>query len=68
LDFILAGSLAWHKSPWPGGLGMNEANFQHPRPPGGSLGVIDGVKAQGVETEADIKVRKEFLRKIGYKL
>jgi uncharacterized protein len=34
----------------------------------GILGVIDGVKTQGVETEADIKVRKEFLRKIGYKL
>lgn len=34
----------------------------------GILGVIDGVKSKGVETEADIKVRKEFLRKIGYKL
>lgn len=34
----------------------------------GILGVIDGVKTKGVETEADIKVRKEFLRKIGYKL
>lgn len=34
----------------------------------GILGVIDGVKTQGIETEADIKVRKEFLRKIGYKL
>ena len=34
----------------------------------GILGVIDGVKAKGIETEADIKVRKEFLRKIGYKL
>ncbi|MCL5005099.1 MAG: adenosine-specific kinase [Acidobacteria bacterium] len=34
----------------------------------GILGVIDGVKAKGVETEADIKVRKDFLRKIGYKL
>ena len=33
----------------------------------GILGVIDGVKAKGVETEADIKVRKDFLRKIGYK-
>jgi uncharacterized protein len=34
----------------------------------GILGVIDGVKTKRVETEADIKVRKEFLRKIGYKL
>ncbi len=34
----------------------------------GILGVIDGVKAKGIESEADIKVRKEFLRKIGYKL
>lgn len=34
----------------------------------GILGVIDGVKPKGIETEADIKARKEFLRKIGYKL
>jgi adenosine/AMP kinase len=34
----------------------------------GILGVIDGVKTKGIETEADIKVRKEFLRTIGYKL
>ena len=34
----------------------------------GILGVIDGVKTQGLETDADIKWRKEFLRKIGYKL
>lgn len=34
----------------------------------GILGVIDGLKTKGVETEADIKTRKEFLRKIGYKL
>ena len=34
----------------------------------GILGVIDGVKTKGIETEADIKVRQEFLRKIGYKL
>jgi len=33
----------------------------------GILGVIDGVKSKGIETEADIQVRKEFLRKIGYK-
>lgn len=34
----------------------------------GILGVIDGVKTKGIETEADIQTRKEFLRKIGYKL
>jgi adenosine/AMP kinase len=34
----------------------------------GILGVIDGVKTKGMETDEDIKVRKEFLRKIGYKL
>lgn len=34
----------------------------------GILGVIDGVKPKGVETEADITQRKAFLRKIGYKL
>ena len=34
----------------------------------GIMGVIDGVKTKGIETEHDIKVRKEFLRKIGYKL
>ena len=34
----------------------------------GILGVIDGEKTQGIESEADIKTRKEFLRKIGYKL
>ena len=34
----------------------------------GILGVIDGVKTKGLESEADIKGRKEFLRKIGYKL
>lgn len=34
----------------------------------GILGVIDGVKTKGIETEADVKTRKEFLRKIGYKL
>ncbi len=33
----------------------------------GILGVIDGVKPQGTEGDADIAHRKEFLRKIGYK-
>ena len=34
----------------------------------GILGVIDGLKSKGLETDADSKYRKEFLRKIGYKL
>ena len=34
----------------------------------GILGVIDGVKTKGVETDADIAARKKLLRSIGYKL
>jgi adenosine/AMP kinase len=34
----------------------------------GVLGVIDGLSTLGVEGENDIKERKEFLRKIGYKM
>lgn len=34
----------------------------------GILGVIDGFKTKGIETKEDILARKEFLRKIGYKL
>lgn len=34
----------------------------------GILGVIDGEKPKGIETDADIVKRKEFLRMIGYKL
>ncbi len=34
----------------------------------GILGVIDGAKPKGIESDADITWRKEFLRKIGYKL
>jgi adenosine/AMP kinase len=34
----------------------------------GILGVIDGSKSKGIETEKDIKARKDFLRKVGYKL
>jgi adenosine/AMP kinase len=34
----------------------------------GILGVIDGFPPKGVETAEDKKARKEFLRKIGYKL
>lgn len=33
----------------------------------GVLGVIDGLKSKGVETEEHKKERREFLRKIGYK-
>jgi uncharacterized protein len=33
----------------------------------GILGVIDGEKTRAVETETDVKARKDFLRKIGYK-
>ncbi|RLG83945.1 MAG: adenosine monophosphate-protein transferase, partial [Thermoprotei archaeon] len=33
----------------------------------GVLGVVDGWTPLGVEKEEDIKERKEFLRKIGYK-
>ena len=33
----------------------------------GILGVIDGIKTQGIEQDQDIKKRKEFLRTIGYK-
>ena len=32
------------------------------------LGVVDGSSPKGVETPDDVKVRREFLRKIGYKL
>jgi len=34
----------------------------------GILGVIDGFTPKGVESESDRETRKEFLRKIGYKL
>ena len=33
----------------------------------GIMGVVDGVKPRGVEDEAGIKWRRDFLRKIGYK-
>ena len=33
----------------------------------GVLGVVDGFPPKGVETEADVKARKDFLRMIGYK-
>ena len=34
----------------------------------GVMGIIDGFKPKGIERERDIKLRKEFLRRIGYKL
>ncbi len=34
----------------------------------GILGVVDGLRSKGIEAEADIEARKDFLRKIGYKL
>jgi len=34
---------------------------------GGIIGVVDGLKSLGIETEKDIVWRKELLRKIGYK-
>jgi len=34
----------------------------------GVLGVIDGLKSKGLETDADVKERKQLLRTIGYKL
>jgi uncharacterized protein len=34
----------------------------------GILGVVDGEASKGLETEADALARKDFLRKIGYKL
>ena len=34
----------------------------------GIIGVIDGLKSKGIETEENIKERRAFLRKIGYKL
>jgi adenosine/AMP kinase len=33
----------------------------------GIMGVLDGEKTRGIETDKDISWRKDFLRKIGYK-
>lgn len=33
----------------------------------GILGVIDGFKSKEIENEEDVRIRKDFLRKIGYK-
>jgi adenosine/AMP kinase len=34
----------------------------------GILGIVDGFKSKGIETERDVEARKYFLRKIGYKV
>ena len=34
----------------------------------GIIGVVDGLKSKGIETDVDVKERRQFLRKIGYKL
>ncbi len=34
----------------------------------GILGVVDGFSSKGIEDDAEIKWRKDFLRQIGYKL
>ena len=34
----------------------------------GVLGVVDGAKPKGIETEQDVAARKDFVRKIGYKV
>lgn len=34
----------------------------------GILGVIDGARPKGIESDTDISWRRDFLRKIGYKL
>jgi adenosine/AMP kinase len=33
----------------------------------GILGVIDGFKSKDIENEEEVRIRKDFLRKIGYK-
>lgn len=34
----------------------------------GIVGIVDGFKSKGIETDADVAERRAFLRKIGYKL
>ena len=34
----------------------------------GIIGVVDGLKTKGIETDNDITERRKFLRRIGYKL
>jgi adenosine/AMP kinase len=33
----------------------------------GILGVVDGIRSRGIETDTDIAVRRAFLKQIGYK-
>ncbi len=41
------------------------AETEHGR---GIMGVVDGTSSKGIETDDNVKERREFLRKIGYKL
>jgi adenosine/AMP kinase len=34
----------------------------------GIMGVVDGSRSKGIETDENVKERREFVRKIGYKL
>ena len=34
----------------------------------GVIGVVDGLKSKGIEAEANVNERREFLRRVGYKL
>ena len=34
----------------------------------GIIGVVDGLKTKGIENEQNVKERRDFLRRIGYKL
>jgi len=34
----------------------------------GIVGVVDGLKSKGIETDKEVVERRQFLRKIGYKL
>ena len=34
----------------------------------GIVGVVDGAKSRGIESDVDVAERRSFLRKIGYKL
>ncbi|MCW3996884.1 MAG: adenosine-specific kinase [Candidatus Bathyarchaeota archaeon] len=34
----------------------------------GIIGVVDGLKSRGIESDQDVTERRDFLRKIGYKL
>jgi uncharacterized protein len=47
---------------------MEVAARECARPLRAFLGVVDGAKPQGVEDQAGITWRKQFLRQIGYKL